>query len=156
MITSIFQSWTYYSWSCSQHFELKNVTFWECICIACAIGNLGWINLHTHGRFQYSYSILLMIGDVFPITKGAATEPRASCALLGVSENSDETPRTWVQGKSKRSSTQMTREETKNLLKTAHTSKVVYLFTRALAPPFIGRRRDFYIPKIPLGPKEYS
>jgi hypothetical protein len=23
-------------------------------------------------------------------------------------------------------------------------------------PPFIGRRRDFYIPKIPLGPKEYS
>jgi hypothetical protein len=28
-------------------------------------------------------------------------------------------------------------------------SKVVNPFTCALAPPFIGRRRDFYIPKIP-------
>jgi hypothetical protein len=26
-------------------------------------------------------------------------------------------------------------------------------FTRALTPPFIGRRRDFYIPKTPLRPK---
>jgi hypothetical protein len=33
--------------------------------------------------------------------------------------------------------------------KTAHASKVVNPFTRALAPPFIGRRREFYIPKIP-------
>jgi hypothetical protein len=65
-------------------------------------------------------------------------------------------PRTRVQGKSKRSSTLMTRKETKNLLETAHTSKVVNAFTHALAPPFIGRRRDFYILKIPLGPKEYS
>jgi hypothetical protein len=30
------------------------------------------------------------------------------------------------------------------------TSKVVNPFTRALAPPFIGRRRDFYIPRLPL------
>jgi hypothetical protein len=43
----------------------------------------------------------------------------------------------------------MTQDETKNLQKTALTSKVVNPFTRALAPPFIGRRRDFYIPKIP-------
>jgi hypothetical protein len=48
-----------------------------------------------------------------------------------------------------RSSTQMTQEETKNLLKIAQASKVVRPFTRALAPPFIGRRRDFYIPKVP-------
>jgi hypothetical protein len=27
--------------------------------------------------------------------------------------------------------------------------KVVSPFTRALTPPFIGRRRDFYIPKVP-------
>jgi hypothetical protein len=27
--------------------------------------------------------------------------------------------------------------------------KVVNPFTRALVPPFIGRRRDFYIPKVP-------
>jgi hypothetical protein len=45
--------------------------------------------------------------------------------------------------------TQFTKEETKNLLKTAYASKVVNPFTRALVPPFIGRRRDFYIPKIP-------
>jgi hypothetical protein len=32
--------------------------------------------------------------------------------------------------------------------KDAHASKVVNPFTRALTPPFIGRRRDFYIPKI--------
>jgi hypothetical protein len=47
----------------------------------------------------------------------------------------------------------MTQEETKNLLKTAQTPKVVNTFTRALAPPFIGRRRDFYIPKIPSDPR---
>jgi hypothetical protein len=33
--------------------------------------------------------------------------------------------------------------------KIAHASKVVNLFTRAFVPPFIGRRRDFYISKIP-------
>jgi hypothetical protein len=33
--------------------------------------------------------------------------------------------------------------------KTASASKVVSPFTRALAPPFIGRRSDFYIPKTP-------
>jgi hypothetical protein len=41
----------------------------------------------------------------------------------------------------------MTQEETKNLPQVAKASKVVNPFTRALAPPFIGRRRDFYIPK---------
>jgi hypothetical protein len=44
----------------------------------------------------------------------------------------------------------MTIKETRNLLKTAEASKVVNPFTRALASPFIGRRRDFYIPKTPL------
>jgi hypothetical protein len=43
----------------------------------------------------------------------------------------------------------MSQEEIRNLLKTAQASKVVNPFTRALTPPFIGRRRDFYIPKIP-------
>jgi hypothetical protein len=48
-----------------------------------------------------------------------------------------------------KSEAQLTKEETKCPLKTAHASKVVNPFTRALTPPFIGRRRDFYIPKIP-------
>jgi hypothetical protein len=43
----------------------------------------------------------------------------------------------------------MTQKETKNPLKIAHASKVVNPITRALAPIFIGRRKDFYIPKIP-------
>jgi hypothetical protein len=47
-----------------------------------------------------------------------------------------------------KSEAQMTREETKNPLNTAHASKVVPPLTRALMPPFIGRRRDFYIPKV--------
>jgi hypothetical protein len=47
-------------------------------------------------------------------------------------------------------------KETKNLLKSAHVSKVVHLSTRALAPPFIGRQRDFYIPKLPLNLKNIS
>jgi hypothetical protein len=44
---------------------------------------------------------------------------------------------------------QFTKEETKNLPKTALASKVVNPFTRALAPPFIGRWRDLYILKMP-------
>jgi hypothetical protein len=56
--------------------------------------------------------------------------------------------------------TQFMKEKTKNLLKTAlktaHASKVVNPFTHALAPPFIGRRRDFYINENTLESKEYS
>jgi hypothetical protein len=40
-------------------------------------------------------------------------------------------------------------KKTKNLRKPVLASKVVNPFTRALAPPFIWRRRDFYIPKTP-------
>jgi hypothetical protein len=39
--------------------------------------------------------------------------------------------------------------EIKNLKKPVLASKVVNPFTRALTPPFIGRRKDFYILKIP-------
>jgi hypothetical protein len=47
-------------------------------------------------------------------------------------------------------STQFTKSrETKNLWKPELASKVVNPFTRTLAPPFIGRRRDFYIPRLP-------
>jgi hypothetical protein len=73
--------------------------------------------------------------------------------LLGVSENSDIIPEHRGTGTRNMCTfepgTQFTKEETRNLLKTAHASKVVNPFTCALAPPFIGRRRDFYIPKIP-------
>jgi hypothetical protein len=41
------------------------------------------------------------------------------------------------------------REGTKNPLKHVLASKVVNPFTCALMPPFIGRRRDFYIPRLP-------
>jgi hypothetical protein len=42
-----------------------------------------------------------------------------------------------------------TREGTKNPRKSVSASKDVNPFTRALEPPFIGRRRDFYIPRLP-------
>jgi hypothetical protein len=58
--------------------------------------------------------------------------------------------RRWANVKSK---PQVMQEKTKSLPKTARTSKVVNPLTRALTPPFIGRRRDFYIPTIPLNSK---
>jgi hypothetical protein len=66
--------------------------------------------------------------------------------VLGGSENRMESPNTRVTNKS----AQVTkRGETKNLRKHVLTSKVVNPFTHDLAPPFIGRRRDFYILRIP-------
>jgi hypothetical protein len=72
--------------------------------------------------------------------------------MLGGIRKSEWSPRTREKEQWACSSTQMT-QETKNLLKTAQTSKVVNAFTHAHAPPFIGRRRDFYIPKIPSDPR---
>jgi hypothetical protein len=61
------------------------------------------------------------------------------------SENRMESPNTKVTNKY----TKVTKkEETKNLRKPVFASKVVNPFTRALAPPFIGRQRDFYIPRL--------
>jgi hypothetical protein len=57
-----------------------------------------------------------------------------------------ESPNTRV---TNRSTQVMKKEEIKNLRKPVRTSKVVNPFTRALAPPFIGRRRDFYILRLP-------
>jgi hypothetical protein len=74
-------------------------------------------------------------------------------ANVGGIRNSGWDPRTQEKGIQTHSSTLMTQEETKNLLKNAQASKVVSPFTRALAPPFIGRRRDFYISKIPSNQK---
>jgi hypothetical protein len=68
----------------------------------------------------------------------------------GVSVNLDEIP--------KHKSRECTNVQVRNSIhergdkespKIAHASKVVNPFTRALTPPFIERRRDFYIPKIP-------
>jgi hypothetical protein len=71
--------------------------------------------------------------------------------MLGVSEYPDRIPEHVGEKKADTfsSSTQMTLKERKNLLKTVQASKVVNPLTRALAPAFIGRRRDFYIPKTP-------
>jgi hypothetical protein len=64
----------------------------------------------------------------------------------GGSENRKESPNTRVTNKC----TKVTKkEETKNLRKPVLTSKIVNPFTRALTPPFIGRRSDFDIPRIP-------
>jgi hypothetical protein len=65
--------------------------------------------------------------------------------LLGV-RKSEGVPNTRVM----KASTQFTKDrERKNLRKPVLTSKVVNPFTCALAPPFIGRRREFYIPRLP-------
>jgi hypothetical protein len=66
-------------------------------------------------------------------------------ANVGGSEKSDGIP----EPKSQEQVHESYDQETKNLRKLVLTSKVVNPFTCAIAPPFIGRRRDFYIPKIP-------
>jgi hypothetical protein len=65
--------------------------------------------------------------------------------LLGVSENLDKNPehRRREYANVQVRSTDDAGEET------AHASKVVNPFTHALAPPFRGRRRDFYNTKMP-------
>jgi hypothetical protein len=65
---------------------------------------------------------------------------------VGGPKNRRGSPNTRVWNKSTRVAKS---KETKNLRKPALVSKVVNPFTRALEPPFIGRRRDFYVPKIP-------
>jgi hypothetical protein len=55
-----------------------------------------------------------------------------------------------------RSNTVSRRKETVNLPSGGTSSKNLNLFTRALAPPFIGIRRDFYTPKTPLSSKNIS
>jgi hypothetical protein len=65
---------------------------------------------------------------------------------VGGSKNRMESPNTQVNNKS----TKVTkREEIKNPRKPVLASKVVNPFTRSLAPHFIGRRRNFYIPRLP-------
>jgi hypothetical protein len=52
--------------------------------------------------------------------------------------------------------TQFTKEETRNLLKTAHASKVVNPFTRALTPPFYRETKGLLHSENTLESKEYS
>jgi hypothetical protein len=74
--------------------------------------------------------------------------------VLGGIRKSGQDPRTQEKNMHKRLSQSCKwRKRRQDLLKTAHASKVVNPFTRALTPPFIGRRRDFYISTIPLNSK---
>jgi hypothetical protein len=76
--------------------------------------------------------------------------PARNMLLLG-GPKIDWNPRTqWLRNRSASKWTRVVKDkETKNLRKPVHVSSVVNPFIRALAPPFIGRRRDFYIPRLP-------
>jgi hypothetical protein len=73
--------------------------------------------------------------------------------MLGGIRKSGWDPRTQAKVQCARSSRIMMQEETENLLKDCFNLKSCVPFTCALTPPFTGRRRDFYIPKIPLNSK---
>jgi hypothetical protein len=73
-------------------------------------------------------------------------------ANVGGSENRMESPNTRAKSPSHKSC----ERETKNLQKPVLASKVVDPFTRALAPPFIGRWRDFLHSENTLESREYS
>jgi hypothetical protein len=67
-------------------------------------------------------------------------------ANVAGSENRMESPNTRVRSKHSKVAKRL---GTKNPRKPVLVSKVVNPFTRALAPLFIERRRDFYIPRLP-------
>jgi hypothetical protein len=66
-------------------------------------------------------------------------------ANVGGSENRMGAPNTRFQNDHKKACKS---EGTRFRRKSDFTSKVVSPFTCALEPPFIGRRRDFYIPRL--------
>jgi hypothetical protein len=72
--------------------------------------------------------------------------------MLGGPKGRIESPNTRFSNKNHKSC----ERETKNLRKLVLASKVVNPFTRALAPPFIERRRDFLHPENTLKFREYS
>jgi hypothetical protein len=70
-------------------------------------------------------------------------------ANVGESENQMGSPNTNGRKFSNSHTKGFKNEETKNLRKFDFTSKVVKPFSHALGPPFIARRRDFYISRLP-------
>jgi hypothetical protein len=62
------------------------------------------------------------------------------------SKNRMESPNTRLRSKQTKLAKRL---GTKNPQNSVLASKVVDPFTRNLVPPFIGRRRDFYIPRLP-------
>jgi hypothetical protein len=73
--------------------------------------------------------------------------------MLGVPENPVGFPEHKHEKERKRwtgSNATVREKETKDLPLMAQVPKILNPFTRALTPPFIGRRRDFYIPITPL------
>jgi hypothetical protein len=76
-------------------------------------------------------------------------------SLLGGPKNRRESPNTEVQN-TNHTSHESCKKETRNIWKYALTSKVVNPLTRALAPPLIGRRRDFLHSENIMESREYS
>jgi hypothetical protein len=87
-----------------------------------------------------------VVGRLPPLALAVGTCRAGHVGVLGGSENRMESPNTEV---TKRSVQLVKDGETKNLQKPVLAPKVVDTFTHTRAPPFIGRRRDFYISKIP-------
>jgi hypothetical protein len=76
-------------------------------------------------------------------------------ANVGGPKNRRESPNTEVHN-TNHTSHESCKKETRNLRKYELASKVVNPFTRALAPPFIGRWRDFLHSENTLESREYS
>ena len=75
---------------------------------------------------------------------------------VGGSENRIRYPNTGLERVNTKVTKVMKKQGIRNPRKPVLASKVVNPFTRALEPPFIGRRRDFYIPKLPSNLKNIS
>jgi hypothetical protein len=77
-------------------------------------------------------------------------------SMLGGIQKSGRDPRTQEKGIQKRSEIQMTWEETKNLLKTAHASKVVNPLYTCPHAPFYRETNGLLHSECTLESKEYS
>jgi hypothetical protein len=83
----------------------------------------------------------------------SGNHPNFSPMLGGYPKNSDGSPNTREREFLTRSNIVLGRKEAMNLPVDGTSSNNLNPFTRALAPPFIGRRRDFYISKTPSSSK---
>jgi hypothetical protein len=93
---------------------------------------------------------ILFMGDKSPFRWDSHAGPTWIQVIFVGVRKSDEVPEHKIPEPMYESSKEM---RTRNLRKFVLASKVVNPFTRALAPPFIERRRDFYIPRLPLNLK---
>jgi hypothetical protein len=112
--------------------------------------NVCYAFIPWHDKHFFSWTLLCPQPMLLCLEPLAWSFPLPCVCGGGGSKNRMESPNTRFWSKH----TKVTKKwGTRNPQKSVFVLKVVNPFTRALTPPFIGRRRDFYIPRLPLNLK---